>query len=193
MGLLDKIRFFKKLMDDPELDRLYKEVKERKTSPEVAEIENALIRWAGFLHSHSLEYGVKNGMKVGRNPQVEPMVVFTGFNQIEIGDDFVASSFCNIRAVDAPIKIGNQVSLGPGVAIIGANHGFAPGSAHQDQPQESGRVEIGDDVWLGAHCIVLPGVKIGAHSVVGAGSVVVRDIPEGTISGGVPAKELRPR
>ena len=193
MGLLDKIKFFKKLMDDPELDRLYKEVKERKTSPEIAEIENALIRWAAFFHHHSLEYGIEHGMKVGRNSRVEPLVVFTGFDKIAIGDDFVASSFCTIRAVDAPIKIGSKVSLGPGVALIGANHGTDPGTPHQAQPQKSAKIEIGDDVWIGAHCIILPGVKIGSGSVVAAVSVVLDDVPEKVIAAGAPAKVVRPR
>ena len=193
MAMFDKLKFFKKLMDDPELDRLYKQLKERKTSPGLVELEDALIRWAGFLYNHSLEYGVKHGMKAGKNPRVEPLVVFTGFEQIEIGDDFVASSFATVRAVDAKIKIGNKVSLGPGAALIGANHGIEPGIPHQDQAQKSNEILIGDDVWIGAHSIILPGVKIGSGSVVAAGSVVLEDIPENSICGGVPAKVLRTR
>ena len=135
----------------------------------------------------------EHGMKVGRNPRVEPLVVFTGFEHIQIKDDFVASSFCTIRAVDAPIIIGNKVSLGPGVALIGANHGTDPGIPHQDQPQKSAKIEIGDDVWIGAHSIILPGVKIGAGSVVAAGSVVLDDLPEKVIAAGTPAKVLRTR
>jgi len=193
MELLDKIRFFKRLMDDPELDRLYRQLKERRQSPEMMELENALIRWAGFFQHHSLEYGIQNGMKVGKNPRVEPMVVFTGFEWIEIGDDFVAGSFSTIRAVNAPIKIGNQVSLGPAAAIIGANHGIDPASPHQAQPQISAPIEIQDDVWIGAGAIVLPGVKIGKGSVIGAGSVVLEDLPDQVIAGGVPAKVLKTR
>ncbi len=193
MGILDKIKFFKRLMDDPELDRLYCQVKERKASPELAELENVLIRWAGFFHHHSMEYGIERGMKVGKNPRVEPLVVFTGFEKIEIGDDFVAGSFCNIRAVDAAIRIGNQVSLGPAAAIIGANHGIEPGAAHQDQEQKSAPIEIGDDVWIGAGAMVLPGVRIGKGSVIGAGSVVLENIPEKVIAGGIPARVIKSR
>ncbi len=193
MSLLDKLRFFKWLMDDPDLNRLYHAVKERKLSPELVELENALIRWAGFFYHHSLEYALSQGMKVGKNPRVEPFVVFMGFEWIEIGDDFTASSFSTIRAVDAPIKIGNKVSLGPGSAIIGANHGIEPGTPHQLQPQVSQPIEIGDDVWLGAGAIVLPGVKIGSGAVIGAGSVVLEDIEENAIVGGMPARFLRKR
>ncbi len=193
MSVIAKLKFFKKLMDDPDLDRLYRELKERKLNPELAAAGDALVRWSGFLHNHSLEYGVQHGMKVGKNPRVEPMVVFTGFELISIGDDFVASSFCNIRAVDARITIGNKVSLGPGAALIGANHGIDPGSPHQDQPQKSGAIELGNDVWLGAHALVLPGVKVGAGSVIAAGSVVLEDVPAGVVAGGVPARVLRSR
>jgi len=193
MGMLDKIKFFQRLMADPELDRLYKQLKERRLDPGLLELEDALIRWAGFFHHHSLEYGIKHGMKVGRNPRVEPLVVFTGFELIEIGDDFVASSFCTVRAVAAPIKIGNKVSIGPGAALLGANHGIEPGVPHQDQPQKSKSIIIGDDVWLGAHCLVLPGVKIGSGSVLAAGSVVLEEIPEKVVAGGVPARVLRSR
>jgi acetyltransferase-like isoleucine patch superfamily enzyme len=191
--MFDKLKFLKKLMDDPDLDRLYKQLKERKLNPGLADLEDALIRWAGFLHNHSLEYGIKHGMKVGRDPRVEPLVVFTGIEHIEIGDDFVASSFVTVRAVDAKIKIGSKVSLGPGAALIGANHGIQPGAPHQEQAQKSGEIIIGDDVWIGAHAVILPGVKIGKGSVVAAGSVVLEDIPENSVAGGVPAKILRPR
>jgi acetyltransferase-like isoleucine patch superfamily enzyme len=193
MGILDKMKFFKRLMDDPELDRLYKQLKERKSDPELIDLENALIRWAGFLHNHSLEYGVRHGMKVGKDPAVEPLVVFTGFEHIEIGDDFVASSFATVRAVDAKIRIGNKVSLGPAAALIGANHGIEPGTPHQDQPQKSAEIVIEDDVWIGAHSIILPGVKIRKGSVIAAGSVVLEDVPENSVAGGVPAKVLRTR
>jgi len=193
MSRLDKIKFFKKLMDDPELNQLYQRLKERKLNPEIMELEDALIRWAGFLHHHSLEYALQKGMKVGKNPKVEPLVIFMGFEWIEIGDDFIASSFSTIRAVSKPIKIGNKVSLGPGVAIIGANHGIEPNSPHQLQPQISAEIEIGDDVWIGAGAIVLPGVKIGSGTIIGAQSLVSKDLPENTICAGIPAQVVRKR
>ena len=193
MSLLDKIKFFKKLMDDQELNQLYQRLKERKLNPEIMELEDALIRWAGFLHHHSLEYAIQKGMKVGKNPKVEPLVIFMGFEWIEIGDDFVASSFSTIRAVSRPIKIGNQVSLGPGVSIIGANHGIEPNSPHQLQPQISAEIEIGDDVWIGAGAIVLPGVKIGSGAIIGAQSLVSKDLSENTICAGIPARVVKKR
>jgi acetyltransferase-like isoleucine patch superfamily enzyme len=54
-------------------------------------------------------------------------------------------------------------------------------------------VEIGEDVWIGAHAVVLPGVRIGSGAVVGAGAVVNRDVPPNTIVGGVPARVIGDR
>lgn len=194
MGYLQKIKFFKRLMDDPELDKLYKVLKERRLDPSFAEVEDALIRYGAFFYHHSLEYGIKNGMKVGKNARVEPFVVFMGFKNIEIGDDFTASGFSTIRAVEEKIIIGNQVFIGPGVSILGANHNYES----RDKPialqgEKSERVIIEDDVWIGANAVVLPGVRIGKGSVVGAGAVVNSDIPEYSVCAGVPAEVIKKR
>jgi acetyltransferase-like isoleucine patch superfamily enzyme len=52
-------------------------------------------------------------------------------------------------------------------------------------------VVIGDDVWIGANAVILPGVTIGRHCVVAAGAVVTKDVPDNTVVGGIPAKVLR--
>jgi acetyltransferase-like isoleucine patch superfamily enzyme len=191
MGLLGKLRFVSRLMADPDLDRLYRDLKEGRlfTDP-------ALDWWreeAAFLQAHSLRAAIANGMTVGRNPKVEPAVIFMGAPLIAIGDDFVASFGATIRAVDAPIRIGNQVNLGPLSAIIGANHGLEPGTPIQQQPHRSLPVAIGDDVWIGAGAIVLPGVTIGAGAVVAAGAVVTTNVPPLAIVAGVPAAPIGSR
>lgn len=63
----------------------------------------------------------------------------------------------------------------------------------QDSGYESSPVNIGKDCWIGAHCCILPGVTIGVHSVIGAGSVVINDITEGVIAAGVPAQPIKER
>jgi len=185
MGFLGKLRFVSRLMADPDLDRLYKDLKEGRLFS-----HPALDFWteeAAFLQAHSLRAAVAAGMKVGKNPSVEPGVIFMGAPHIEIGDDFTVSFGATIRAVDAPIRIGHQVNLGPLAAIIGANHGVAPGVPISQQPHISKPVTIGDDVWIGAGAIVLPGVTIGAGAVVAAGAVVTADVAAGAVVGGVPA------
>ncbi len=101
------------------------------------------------------------------------------------------------------VFIGDNVWLGPNVSILTVSHPMA----HKDrriayyhdsfEPQKRGNKEyiapitIGDDVWIAAGAIICPGVKIGNRVVIGAGSVVTRDIPEGVFACGVPARVIR--
>lgn len=108
---------------------------------------------------------------------------------IHIGE----GTFINYDAVlldVLPIMIGAFCQFGPRVQILTATHPLDP--APRRAGWECGRpVVIGDNVWLGAGVIVLPGVTIGDDSVVGAGSVVTRDIPAGVVAVGSPARVAR--
>jgi maltose O-acetyltransferase len=87
------------------------------------------------------------------------------------------------------VTIGDFTLFGPAVQIYTATH---PMNAELRRQQEFGKpVEIGSDVWVGGGAIVCPGVKIGSRSVIGAGSVVTRDIPEGVFAAGNPCRVLR--
>jgi maltose O-acetyltransferase len=83
--------------------------------------------------------------------------------------------------------------MGPEVLIYTANHGMEPGVPMRLQPLHSAPVRIGNDVWIGARCILLPGVTIHDGAVVAAGAVVTRDVPANAIAGGVPARVLKYR
>ena len=83
------------------------------------------------------------------------------------------------------VYIGNRVYIGHRVSIATLNHAFDPAHRADLQPKS---VHIDDDVWIGDGAIILPGVHIGQGSIVGAGAVVSRDIPSGSIAVGVPAK-----
>lgn len=193
MGLLDKLKFVARMMADPDVDELYRDLKESRLTL----LSDPALQWwrkeAAFLHAHSLEQAVANGMKTGRDPKVEPGVIFMGHDLITIGDDFVCSFGATIRAVSAPIRIGSKVNVGSFAAVIGANHGIGSDTSIQEQPQESAEVVIGDDVWIGAGAIILPGVEIGDGAVVAAGSVVTRDVPEMVVVAGVPAEKVKER
>ena len=92
------------------------------------------------------------------------------------------------------VEIGRDSLIAEHVELIAATHIFEnPFKPIRLQGGETKKVVIGEDVWLGAHVIVLPGVTIGNGSVVGAGSVVTRDIPSYSIAIGVPAKVIRKR
>ena len=87
------------------------------------------------------------------------------------------------------VKIGDYCQFGPAVQIYTATH---PMNADLRRRQEFGRpVEIGSDVWVGGGAIICPGVKIGPRCVIGAGSVVTRDVPEGAFAAGNPCRVIR--
>jgi acetyltransferase-like isoleucine patch superfamily enzyme len=94
---------------------------------------------------------------------------------------------CYIQASNG-IEVGNNVRVGPGVKIISADHDVND----YDKHIPANPIKIGDNVWLGANSVILPGVEIGDHTVVAAGAVVTRSFTKGNcILGGVPAKIVK--
>jgi len=87
------------------------------------------------------------------------------------------------------VRIGSYSLFGPAVQIYTPMH---PLDAGLRRTQEFGKpVEIGSDVWVGGGAIILPGVRVGSRSVIGAGSVVTRDVPEGVFAAGSPCRVIR--
>jgi maltose O-acetyltransferase len=110
-----------------------------------------------------------------------------GFN-ISVGAHFYANLNCLFLDC-APIEIGDQVLLGPGVHLYTATHPLS--SAERRKGLELAKpITVGDDAWLGGGAIVLPGLTIGDRAVVGAGSVVTRDVPAGERVAGNPARPI---
>ena len=113
---------------------------------------------------------------------------------MKIGDRTTVQPRCQFSAYRAPIQIGCDVQIAPNCAFYPYDHAFARGELIRKQPlQTKGGISIGDDVWLGFGVIVLDGVRIGKGAVIGAGAVVTRDIPDGAIAFGVPARVVRTR
>jgi maltose O-acetyltransferase len=103
-----------------------------------------------------------------------------------------ARTFVNfgLVALDAaPITIGDDVQIGPDVQLLAATHPVDP-RLRAAKWETARPVAVGDNVWLGGRVIVLPGVKIGRDTVVGAGSVVTRDLPPGVVAAGNPARVI---
>jgi len=104
-----------------------------------------------------------------------------------------ARSFANWGLVSldvATVTIGDDVQIGPNVQLLTATHPVEPGP-RRDKWEAAEPIVIGDNAWLGGGVIVCPGVTIGADTVVGAGSVVVRDLPSGVLAVGAPARVVR--
>ncbi|MBQ5544112.1 MAG: sugar O-acetyltransferase [Clostridia bacterium] len=112
-----------------------------------------------------------------------------GFN-IEVGSNFFANYNCTMLDV-AKITIGDNCFMAPNVAIYTAGHPIHPDS--RNSMYEYGiPVTIGDNVWIGGNVVICPGVTIGSNCVIGAGSVVTKDIPDWSIAAGNPCKVIRP-
>lgn len=112
-----------------------------------------------------------------------------GYN-ITLGKNAYFNFNCVILDI-APVSIGSNTLFGPGVQIYGAMHPMLP----EQRPNwmEYGKpVTIEDDVWVGGAAIICPGVTIGRGSVIGAGSVVTRDIPPMVFAAGNPCRVIRP-
>lgn len=110
-------------------------------------------------------------------------------SHIEVGKNFFANYNCTIIDV-AKVVIGDNCQFAPNVAIYTAGHPVHPES--RNSLYEYGvEVTIGDNVWIGGNTVVLPGVHIGSNTVIGAGSVVTKDIPEWVVAGGNPCKVIR--
>ena len=108
--------------------------------------------------------------------------------QIELGEGVFFNFNCVLLDV-CRIRIGARTLLGPAVQIYTPLH---PMDAVLRRRQEYGRpVEIGEDVWIGGGAIVLPGVRIGDRAVIGAGSVVTRDVPADVFAAGNPCRVVR--
>jgi acetyltransferase-like isoleucine patch superfamily enzyme len=91
------------------------------------------------------------------------------------------------------LRIGSHVLIAPGCFITDHGHAFRAGTLIDAQGSVASAVAIGDDAWVGAHALVLPGVRIGEGAVVGAGAVVTRDVPPRAIVAGVPARVIGER
>jgi len=149
--------------------------------------------------------------KVGFLPRIEGKCTIKNYGQLLIGNNFSIKSkplpvFITVFE-NAKLVIGDNVFLNYGVDIgcthhieignnvmIGDLTNIIDNSFHPVDPLNINvgkKITISDNVWIGNHCIVLPGVKIGINSVIAAGSVVSHDVPENVLVAGVPAKVIR--
>ena len=125
----------------------------------------------------------------GEGVWIEPPFHCDYGTNITLGDRVFFNFNCVVLDV-AAVLIGSRVLFGPAVQIYAATHPMK--AAERGAGLELGRpVEIGDDVWVGGGAIICPGVRVGARSVIGAGSVVTRDIPVGVFAAGNPCRVIR--
>lgn len=126
----------------------------------------------------------------GKNVNIERGAQFS--SDVSLGDN----SGIGVNAViSSHVTIGNDVMMGPDCMIFTANHAMEHNGVPMCQQGHNKfePVVIGNDVWIGARVIILPGVHVGDGAVIGAGSVVTKDVPDCAVVGGNPARILRMR
>lgn len=110
-------------------------------------------------------------------------------SHIEVGKNFFANYNCTILDV-AKVTIGDNCFMAPNVAIYTAGHPIYP-DVRSAMWEYGKQVTIGDNVWIGGNTVICPGVNIGSNVIIGAGSVVTKDIPDWAVAAGNPCKVLR--
>lgn len=110
-----------------------------------------------------------------------------------VADGVTITTGTNIRAAGGVIRIGRYTGIGQNVSLVAANHGMVRGRRYFSTPWDETRtgIDIGENVWIGASTVILPGVTIGDNAVIAAGSVVTGNVPGDEIWGGVPARKLK--
>ncbi|HXE98643.1 MAG TPA: acyltransferase [Dongiaceae bacterium] len=133
--------------------------------------------------------------KCGKRFKFDPDGTFLRPNLIDIGDDVFIGEKAHFSASEG-IRIGNSVMFGPYPMIIGGDHNFSVVGKRMADIHEGGinkPVIIEDDVWFGARVLILKGVTVGEGAIVGAGSIVTKDIPPYAIAVGSPCRPCKTR
>lgn len=125
----------------------------------------------------------------GKKILVEPPIHFDYGRNTTVGERFFANY--NLTVLDVcPVTIGDNVMIAPNVSLYGAGHPIHP-DARNSGYEYGAPITIGNNVWIGGSVCVLPGVTIGDNVVIGAGSVVAKDIPDNVIAVGNPCRVIR--
>jgi len=151
-----------------------------------------------FIADRVIIFERRNGGPVELGDRVciyRDTIIETGYGgYLTMGADSSIHPRCQLNAYLAPIEIGSGVMIAPNCSLYSYNHGIARGTEIRKQPLTTkGAIVIGDEAWLGVGSTVLSGVTIGKGSVIGAGAVVTRDVPDGAIVAGVPARLIKRR
>jgi len=153
-------------------------------------VKNITVGRNTFFMSYS-------NIQIGENFRIESNALLSASDgELSIGNDVCLMQDSKINANRSTIKIGNYVLIAPNVVIQGTSHNpkytGKPILLSGDSENKKS-VYIEDDVWIGANAVINPGVKIGHGSIIGAGSVVTRDVEPYSIVGGVPARLIKKR
>jgi len=142
-----------------------------------------IIKIRGIIYKFSLH-------KCGWGICIDKYVNFQGKKNITIGNNCVINSFVHIWAGRSGLTIGDRVMIASHTTITTLTHDYYDKNK-RFSPAIDKKIVIGDDVWIGSHAVIMPGISIGKGAVIGAGSVVTKDVEENAIVAGVPAKLIK--
>ena len=133
-------------------------------------------------------------VKIGEKARIGDLAELTTNHEgvIRIGREVRLNRGATICAY-TEVSIGDFSMVGEFVSIRDANHGIARGELVRSQPHDAKPIRIGSDVWVGRGACILPGVTIGDGAIIGANSIVTKDVPANCIAAGIPAKVIRER
>lgn len=150
---------------------------------------NQALNQADWSDFEAIKKIVKELLGKSEDAFINPPFYCDYGTNIEVGKNFFANYNCTILDV-AKVVIGDNCQLAPNVAIYTAGHPLHPET--RNTAYEYGiAVTIGDNVWVGGNTVICPGVHIGSNTVIGAGSVVTKDIPDWVVAAGNPCRVIR--
>lgn len=155
-----------------------------------------LTHWLLFYKPLRIFFQNRKLLRIGKNSEVRPYSTIIGTNNVIIGDNVVIQPGTilgtNPSDSSAQIIIEDDVLFGPNIAVYCATHNYRdPSRPIKQQGHTSKTTILKRGCWIGINAVVLPGVTIGKNSVVGANSVVTRDIPDFAVAVGAPARVIR--
>ena len=190
--------FREKIQTDPRLKKLALKV----LIPKNQARPRLWVRW--FLNPFIHHKGKRS--RIGKWTRMDILP----FNRFFLGDDSIIEDFTTINngvgdiiignrtriglgnTLIGPVTIGNDVRLAQNVVVSGLNHNYEDISLPiADQGVTTNKIVIEDECWIAANSVILPGVTVGKHSVVAAGSVVRRNVPSYSVVNGNPAKVMK--
>ena len=145
---------------------------------------------ASIRRSARMDILPKHSFYMGDYAIIEDYAVVNNIlGDVILGNNALIGLRCTVIG---PVEIGNDVLLAQNIVLSGQNHGYEDiNTSIREQKSITKKITIKDRAWIGANAVVVAGVTIGTHSIVAAGSVVTKDVPDFCIVGGNPAKIIR--